>query len=321
MLDVSWPFPQIVLVESTVLVLTATTIYEFVNTETALQVLLTDLPAAGRWAWVTSGPFLYLTNGSCKVVYNQQDSSITVVTDVEYAKALTAELFNGQFFCGGVLLDYLAEIPDRLQINDYHEHNFEIPDYPLAHSENVLEPYTPIPLIISGSEAVSVGTVYSIAEGYPPYTWAISSGEIDSETGEILDLSGSYGSGIVTVTDAYGNTASKEVQFPLGQWVLVDSTTTSAYGACGGCGDTAYTCSTTPSGAEYRKYYYCLHDSADCLGGLGCTEDSAYIQNELVANPCTGEALSPTRKCVGDTDNRGRLWVLEKTETYAWECP
>lgn len=138
MLDVFWPFPQIVLVENTVLVLTATTIYKFVNAETALQVLLTNLPAAGRWAWVTSGPFLYLTNGSCKVVYNQQDASTTVVTDVEYAKALTAELFNGQFFCGGVLLDYLAEIPARLRVNDTHEHNFEIPDYPLDHAESLI---------------------------------------------------------------------------------------------------------------------------------------------------------------------------------------
>lgn len=76
-------------------------------------------------------------------------------------------------------------------------------------------------LTISGPEAPVVGSTYSAGGGKGPYSFSISSGAIDGETGQVTNLSGACGTGSVTVTDACGGSASMAVRFPVGQWVLV----------------------------------------------------------------------------------------------------
>jgi len=76
-------------------------------------------------------------------------------------------------------------------------------------------------LTLSGTEAPSVGSFYSASGGLEPYMYSISQGAIDSETGEVTDLTGACGMGIVTVTDSCNESVSIDVRMPTGKWIIV----------------------------------------------------------------------------------------------------
>lgn len=72
-------------------------------------------------------------------------------------------------------------------------------------------------MIISGPDAPVDGDQYAVAGGLPPYTWSISKGSITQDG--IVTVSGQCGAATVTVADACGNTATKDVRMPNGVWV------------------------------------------------------------------------------------------------------
>jgi hypothetical protein len=78
-----------------------------------------------------------------------------------------------------------------------------------GHGEH--KPY--VPLILSGFEAPQVGSIYVASGGTRPYTYSISSGSIDSNTGEVRSLSLTQDSGVVTVTDSLFHVSTIQVFF------------------------------------------------------------------------------------------------------------
>jgi len=78
------------------------------------------------------------------------------------------------------------------------------------------KPY--VPLILSGVEAPQIGSIYVAHGGTRPYIYSISSGSIDSNTGEIKSLSLTQDSGVITVTDSLFHVSTIQVFF-LCLWV------------------------------------------------------------------------------------------------------
>ena len=79
--------------------------------------------------------------------------------------------------------------------------------------------YTSGPFSVSGPDAATVGASYSLTNGVAPISWSYDSGTINS-SGTITAITG-CGPGVVTGTDVCGNTASKSVRNPNGQWTEV----------------------------------------------------------------------------------------------------
>ncbi|WP_020675567.1 hypothetical protein [Geopsychrobacter electrodiphilus] len=83
-------------------------------------------------------------------------------------------------------------------------------------------------LFLTGSDAPSVGDIYSASGGIAPYTYSYTGGTINPTTGEILTvLSCVYGdntraSAIVSVMDDCGVSAAIVVRQPGGGWVMRD---------------------------------------------------------------------------------------------------
>jgi hypothetical protein len=144
-LESSWPFPQLLIAARQCLVLTSDTFYRFADD--VLSVLISGLSPNGRWAWVVAGEYLYFSNGICNVAYDTTTGSIAEVAGETDPTGRSLALFNGQLFAGGVELDYLAPLPQRLQINVDPVHDFEVPDYPLDHhyTKPVKEPVVDVP--------------------------------------------------------------------------------------------------------------------------------------------------------------------------------
>jgi len=181
----------------------------------------------------------------------------------------------------------------------------------------VLSPQDPCygidPMKITGTAEPDEGSWYTVTGGKPPYTWTISDGTIN-DNGVITDLDGVCGSGTVTVTDACGQTATKDIRFPDGQWVLVGEEA----GPCGeisglSCNPGGMTCSDI-SGDTKTVYTLANGDYDGCISGLDCAS-CVYI-NALPHNPCTGQAWDKETKC----GPSGYVWVISKIDTYHWEC-
>lgn len=122
---------------------------------------------------------------------------------------------------------------------------------------------------ISGDEAPTVGSSYSVSGGKAPYKWSISAGSINS-LGEITDLSGACGTGSVSVTDACGTTASMDVRFPSGQWVQESfEYWTDDPPHCSGYYDYQYTAIEYEGTRRVTKVYCCASSSSPY--GYTCT--------------------------------------------------
>lgn len=115
-------------------------------------------------------------------------------------------------------------------------------------------------LSLSGTETPVNGSPYAAAGGLAPYTFSISQGTINGETGQITDLTGACGSGTVTVTDKCGKTASITVRFASGHWELA-------------------------SMVEYGLPVQRIAGSCDtaCCWSLGCTPPFQTYSDEIVS--------------------------------------
>lgn len=73
-------------------------------------------------------------------------------------------------------------------------------------------------LTVIGPDYPVDGNNYSASGGCAPYSWSISKGTIDANSGTVGNMSNQCGKAVVTVTDACGNSATKSVNIPNGSW-------------------------------------------------------------------------------------------------------
>ena len=76
-----------------------------------------------------------------------------------------------------------------------------------------------VSISISGPDAPSNGSQYTVTGGVEPYTWSITKGSI-TQTG-VVTVSGQCGTATVVITDICGNIQSKNVNMPGGVWITI----------------------------------------------------------------------------------------------------
>lgn len=147
-------------------------------------------------------------------------------------------------------------------------------------------------------------TGISATGGVPPYTYAMSCGSRDEETGE-LDTTGCCGTGTVTVTDACGNEATAEIRYPTGYWVSRTSDET--------------TCPTS--------FLFCWGDAS----GGSIIRHIYRMQNPLQAGDYPNPACDVSTPCADCNDvdyptpPGGGYWYTECpfdviTQVFEWAC-
>lgn len=87
------------------------------------------------------------------------------------------------------------------------------------------------PLVISGPDAPADGNQYTATGGCGSYTWSITKGSINSSG--TVTVSGQCGKAIITVRDACGQVATKDVREPYGAWISTDILCSHQRGTCG----------------------------------------------------------------------------------------
>jgi hypothetical protein len=177
---------------------------------------------------------------------------------------------------------------------------------------------------ISGSAIPIVGDGYSAGGGKPPYVWHISAGEIDPKTGVIKSLAGACGTGSVSVTDSCGQTASIDIRFPSGQWVLTDTT------VFGSCSATYYPITFYEGARKIQITGKIDHAVLWSDGGGGCplgAWEPTYLSSPYYypRHPTTGEYWEGGITCNGGTSygfGTGIFVVYACKEfVYEWRCP
>lgn len=180
------------------------------------------------------------------------------------------------------------------------------------------------PITISGSTDAAVGTQYTASNFVGPLTWSIGSGAINSATGVITSVG--CGSATITVTDSCGNTATKDVKFPSGIWVLqqVLCPDDPPYGC-----SCDYLYSTTKYVGNLKKVY-CY------IPGCHCTETVySWCRYYAGENNSDLDCAGVTWGCVGDPCTKSvapyggawftyhgyRFFTVRRVSIYTWECP
>ncbi|MGE4544224.1 MAG: hypothetical protein AB7D06_08945 [Pedobacter sp.] len=161
-------------------------------------------------------------------------------------------------------------------------------------------------LEIAGSETPGVGTIYGASGGLRPYSWSISAGVIDGG-GRVNSLSGACGAGSVTVTDACGNTATMDVRFPDGQWVLKESWTNPCYWWA----DEKYLHTEEVISGHSKHHINFSHKgvgmdcaACECIAGWCCDSSTTFFDYFGIPGDGTEVSIYPSLASI-----------------YAWECP
>lgn len=151
---------------------------------------------------------------------------------------------------------------------------------------------------LSGSDAPSNGDTYTASGGILSYTFHCSGASltITGPATAVINVDGACGTGSVTVTDGCGQTASIEVRYPSGQWVLV--------GSCG-----------TDPGSFVR-----ILGGAKYVFGFGC-----YPDGSCAPEPCPIPAWClegfPNADPLICTYCHHIIRPVDYYRKYTWGCP
>ena len=173
-------------------------------------------------------------------------------------------------------------------------------------------------MVISGPPEPDEDSGYSVVGGKAPYIWSISAGSI-SDNGAITDLTGTCGSGTVSVTDSCGNSAEMEVRFSDGQWVE----TSVIPGPCGiisspiSCDGGVVNCGATITGHTKSEPYVRSGNYSPCISGLDCS--SCLWTNHIDSIMCAGVEVK--KSSASSCGANASVWVLSHTTIYTWSCP
>jgi len=168
---------------------------------------------------------------------------------------------------------------------------------------------------ISGTDTPVEGSIYSAGGGRSPYSFSISSGSINSETGQITAVG--CGSATVSVVDDCGSSASLVVRFASGQWVF-------SHGECedGSEYSTSSGCPTTP--------YYHNNYQPDPIGDtkvVVAVASDCCLETEPVCPPDydnlydIGVTGDPCQRTVNGAPVDGTVYTRWYAKVYStWEC-
>jgi hypothetical protein len=185
---------------------------------------------------------------------------------------------------------------------------------PTSHGHGVENPCPPIEAI-KGPDTPGEGSQYTVEGGKPPFSWTISAGTIDAESGAIESLSGACGSGEITVTDACGKTKSLPVRFPSGKWV---KSGTFGESPCGDWWvDTEHSCEKTTGTTKYRYRWRHYNNYDYYFIGCATRKESCKWVNQISENPCTGE---PLNNYCWEYSWMSSYYPVEGI-VFTWECP
>ena len=178
-------------------------------------------------------------------------------------------------------------------------------------------------LSMLGADEVEVGDFYLGGGGTYPYTYTFSHGSIDSETGEILSITGcgdpgDPAIGTVTAIDACGRSASIDARLPGGFWEYVegsewrdpvDDTCLSSF--------EFRAFSYIYSGGFRRRYEICTHQGNPYTPGTpGCQDGVVYC-----CEYCTAEELVPGGTSFFSSSSEQERRMVTGIRDYIWVCP
>lgn len=188
----------------------------------------------------------------------------------------------------------------------------------------------PSPLTVTGDGDCNVGDIYSTGGGAGAVTFAFDSGSINSDTGEILSITGcgSPGeprTGVVSATDDCGGSAQKIVRLFEGAWAVDEEC--AAFGSSRGyifC-DVFYSFELIDEGRMEVYLVRPQSDPIDCedatpdgSGGFDtwdccqCSPGTVFVEDMTSWSPLVPGLASPIP---------GEPFQVINTTTFAWECP
>lgn len=169
-------------------------------------------------------------------------------------------------------------------------------------------------ITVSGDSTPEINDLYSATGGCWPYTYTISCGEID-DSGIITNLDGCCGTGYVTATDALGRSATLEVRFPSGQWVLES--------AIAGLNNYTNTYTYYVGGKKIFMRWYNGYSVGSTIDGPStpCAEGGGY---HLCVDPYGGDPMGAAcdeyKSRLANGLYTFRCWSYHTIDTYTWEC-
>lgn len=95
-----WPYPQVFVLKSMVLVCLETALYNYVGG--TVNLLLAGLPSGSTWTVADYGPYVVATNGQVIVIRNPTTSEWAISTDDTIPACRCVADINGQLFVGGL---------------------------------------------------------------------------------------------------------------------------------------------------------------------------------------------------------------------------
>lgn len=194
-------------------------------------------------------------------------------------------------------------------------------------------------IIIAGPDTAKDGSRYTVSEGVAPYYWCISKGTINQDG--VVSLSGTCGSATITVTNACGNSNTKEIKIINGEWIPVNIETAKPSNCTNGPIHLPIECLTfdgkiaTLGWDDFNgKYYYCTDFNKYCAGDKRIAINpfnppntlitgTKYTYNRfLVSNPSNCEGAIPADLISSSCGvNVSVDFVRDSTfSNYEWRC-
>ena len=175
-------------------------------------------------------------------------------------------------------------------------------------------------LELIGPDEPDVGDSYSASGGTPPHSYTFSGGSIDSETGEILEITecdGPRGNGAVadvSVTDACGQTKSIEVRLLGGRWIFTSKEcSTDPCQSPSGYYQSSATCERISGGSRILEHY----------GLVSMASPYSYSCDNSPWPCCTYCTWTSLANCQSDSLSSDLMFKLVyhyKKSYYSWEC-